>query len=87
MLSARAKVRKAQLDLGFTKITSPIDGIAGEAKAQLGDLVGTPQGTPFSLGFPLGSVYLRCPRGGLDLEPVIDNSCLCHALGEVVDAL
>jgi membrane fusion protein (multidrug efflux system) len=43
VLSARAKVRKAQLDLGFTKIASPIDGIAGEAKAQLGDLVGTPQ--------------------------------------------
>ncbi|MGD9017408.1 MAG: efflux RND transporter periplasmic adaptor subunit, partial [Desulfobacterales bacterium] len=29
--------------LSFTKITSPIDGIAGEAKAQIGDLVGTPQ--------------------------------------------
>jgi membrane fusion protein (multidrug efflux system) len=28
------------LNLGFTKITSPIDGIAGIAKAQLGNLVG-----------------------------------------------
>jgi membrane fusion protein (multidrug efflux system) len=36
-------VRKAELDLGFTKIASPIDGIAGAAKAQIGDLVGTPQ--------------------------------------------
>jgi membrane fusion protein (multidrug efflux system) len=43
VLAARAQVRKAQLDLSFTKITSPIDGIAGEAKAQIGDLVGTPQ--------------------------------------------
>lgn len=43
VLASRAEVRKAELDLSFTKITSPIDGIAGAAKAQLGDLVGTPQ--------------------------------------------
>lgn len=42
--AARAAVVKARVDLGFTKITSPIDGIAGIAKAQIGDLVGTPQG-------------------------------------------
>ena len=43
VLAAQAQVRKAELDLGFTKIASPIDGIAGAAKAQIGDLVGTPQ--------------------------------------------
>ena len=43
VLSAKASVRRAELDLSFTKITSPIDGIAGSAKAQIGDLVGTPQ--------------------------------------------
>lgn len=43
VLASQAEVRKAQLDLSFTKITSPIDGIAGAAKAQIGDLVGTPQ--------------------------------------------
>jgi membrane fusion protein (multidrug efflux system) len=43
VLGARAEVRKAELDLSFTKITSPIDGIAGAAKAQIGDLVGTSQ--------------------------------------------
>jgi membrane fusion protein (multidrug efflux system) len=40
VLAAQANVEKAALDLGFTKITSPIDGIAGIAKAQIGDLVG-----------------------------------------------
>jgi membrane fusion protein (multidrug efflux system) len=40
VLSAQAKVDKAQLDLGFTKVTSPVDGIAGLAKAQIGNLVG-----------------------------------------------
>jgi len=38
--SARAAVDSAQLNLGFTKITSPVDGIAGIAMTQLGNLVG-----------------------------------------------
>jgi membrane fusion protein (multidrug efflux system) len=38
--SAQAAVETAELNLGFTKITSPVDGIAGIAKAQLGNLVG-----------------------------------------------
>ncbi|MEW6658982.1 MAG: efflux RND transporter periplasmic adaptor subunit [Thermodesulfobacteriota bacterium] len=42
--AARAAVRKAEIDLSFTKITSPINGIAGIAKAQLGDLVGNAGG-------------------------------------------
>jgi len=40
VIAAQAVVDKAQLDLGFTRITSPIDGIAGIAKAQIGNLVG-----------------------------------------------
>jgi len=35
-----AAVETTQLNLGFTKITSPIDGLAGMALAQIGDLVG-----------------------------------------------
>jgi membrane fusion protein, multidrug efflux system len=38
--AAQAEYEKARLNLDFTNITSPIDGIAGIAKAQLGDLVG-----------------------------------------------
>src|SRR5215813_13927428 len=37
--NARAAVRTAQLNLGFTRIVSPIDGIAGLAQAQVGNLV------------------------------------------------
>ena len=40
VLAAKAAVDKAELELGFTKITSPVDGIAGVAKAQIGNLVG-----------------------------------------------
>lgn len=35
-----AAVDTAQVNLGFTRITSPIDGLAGIAQAQIGDLVG-----------------------------------------------
>jgi len=37
--AAQAVADDAQLNLGFTKITSPVDGIAGIAKTQLGNLV------------------------------------------------
>ena len=37
--AAKAELDKARLNLEFTKITSPIDGIAGIAKAQIGNLV------------------------------------------------
>src|SRR5882724_7262904 len=37
--SNRASVRTAELNLSFTRITSPIDGIAGIAQAQVGNLI------------------------------------------------
>ena len=40
VISAQAMIDKTRLDLGFTKIISPVDGIAGIAKAQIGNLVG-----------------------------------------------
>lgn len=38
--AARAQVDQAQLNLGFTKVRSLVDGLAGFAKGQIGDLVG-----------------------------------------------
>jgi membrane fusion protein (multidrug efflux system) len=43
VVAARAAVESARLNLGFTKIISPIDGMPGIAKAQIGDLVGPEQ--------------------------------------------
>ncbi|MCG6537132.1 MAG: efflux RND transporter periplasmic adaptor subunit, partial [Syntrophales bacterium LBB04] len=40
VISAEAVVEKARLDIDFTKIVSPIGGIAGIAKTQIGNLVG-----------------------------------------------
>jgi len=44
--AAKAQVASAQLNLGFTKVLSLIDGIAGIAQAQIGDLV--TQSTPLT---------------------------------------
>src|SRR2546429_3087886 len=39
-----AAVKQAELNLGYTKITAPIDGVAGFANNQVGDLVGPTTG-------------------------------------------
>ena len=38
--AAQAAVENAKLNLGWTKVSSPIDGVAAIAQAQVGDLVG-----------------------------------------------
>ena len=38
--AAKAALDNAKLNLAWTKVYSPIDGIAGDAKSQIGDLVG-----------------------------------------------
>jgi len=44
VISAKAQVEQAQLNLGFTRIVSPVDGTASIAKGQIGDLVGPATG-------------------------------------------
>jgi membrane fusion protein (multidrug efflux system) len=68
LVSAKASVEQAQLNLNFTRIEAPIDGIAGIAKAQIGDLVGPNTGPlttistvdPIRVYFPISEQeYLR----------------------------
>src|SRR5438093_12609917 len=40
-----ASVKQAELNLGYTRVISPIDGVAAIATAQVGDLVGPTTGT------------------------------------------
>src|SRR4029078_1943374 len=40
-----AAVQQTELNLGYTKVKSPIDGVAGIATAQVGDLAGPSTGT------------------------------------------
>jgi membrane fusion protein, multidrug efflux system len=47
--AAEAAVRTAEINLGYTKITAPIDGIVGIASAHVGDLVGPGTGSLTSI--------------------------------------
>lgn len=65
--SARANLEKAQLDLDWTQIKSPIDGIAGVSVAQVGDLISentvlttVSQLDPIKVSFPISEQeYMR----------------------------
>lgn len=59
VLSAKAQEEQARLNLGFTRIVSPIDGIASIAKGQIGDLVGPATGelTTVSTIDPIKAYY------------------------------
>jgi membrane fusion protein (multidrug efflux system) len=68
--AAKAAVEQAQLNLSFTKITSMVDGVAGIAQAQIGDLVATTtvltsvsQVDPIKVYFPISEQdYLRAQK-------------------------
>jgi membrane fusion protein (multidrug efflux system) len=43
--AAKANVENAALNVGYTRLTSPIDGLAGQAQRKVGDLVGKAEPT------------------------------------------
>jgi RND family efflux transporter MFP subunit len=59
VVAAKAQVETAQLNLGFTRVISPIEGIASIATAQIGDLVGPNTGelTTVSTINPIKAYY------------------------------
>ena len=70
--AAKAAVEQAQLNLSYTRITSIVDGVAGIAQAQIGDLVATTtvltsvsQVDPIKVYFSLSEQdYLRTEKDG-----------------------
>ncbi len=68
--AAKAAVEQAELNLSFTKITSLVDGVAGIAQAQIGDLVSpttvltsVSQVDPIKVYFPMGEQdYLQAQK-------------------------
>jgi len=61
----QAAVKNAELNLEYTKITAPIDGVAGFATAQVGDLVGPSSGplTTISQVDPIKAVVAGGEQG------------------------
>jgi len=74
VLAAQAQVRRAELDLSFTKITSPIDGIAGLAKAQIGDLVGTPQSRELTTVSTVNPIKVYVPISEREYLQAVEKS-------------
>ena len=76
--TAKAAVERAQLDLGWTKVTSLIDGVAGIAEVQMGNLVGPPSRLtsvsrvdPIKVYFPVSEQeYLRAKNVSANGQPL-----------------
>src|SRR3984893_6003444 len=74
--TAEAAVETAKLNLGFTQVTSPIDGIADVAKAQVGDLVSTSSGplTIVSTLDPIRDYFTVSEQDYLQLQKQFSSS-------------
>ena len=76
--AGEAAVERAELDLGWTKITSLVDGIAGIAEVQMGNLVGpqvrltsVSQVDPIKVYFPVSEQeYLRAKHLSYSERPM-----------------
>lgn len=91
--SAEQTLRNAQLNVGYTKIYSPIDGIAGSSQGHIGDYVGP--GTEFTvlttisnidtlsfdLAIPMAD-YLRITG---DRKRIYDNDSLLSSISLLLD--
>lgn len=76
--AAAAALRQAELNLSYTRITAPNDGVAGLALVRVGNLVGQGDPTllttvsqidPIRVSFPLGEIdYVRHPERFRGLE-------------------
>jgi membrane fusion protein (multidrug efflux system) len=91
--AAQAALQAAEVNQGFTRLTSPIDGIAGQAQVQVGNLVGPGGGTittvstldPIKVNFTVGEKeYLTLarsdtPMAQLQLDLILaDESAYAH---------
>jgi RND family efflux transporter MFP subunit len=78
VISGKAAVERAELDLGWTKVTSLVDGIAGICQVQMGNLVGpssqltsVSQVEPIKVYFPISEQeYLRAKHLSSSGQPM-----------------
>ncbi|MGI4748433.1 MAG: HlyD family secretion protein [Janthinobacterium lividum] len=64
--AARANLAQAQLNLGYTRITAPVDGMIGERSAERGNYVGP--GSALMVVVPLGETYVEANYREVDLQ-------------------
>ena len=61
MAAARASLADARLNLGYTKVLSPIAGVAGFRGANIGDYVGPSDSTPLTTVSQVDPIYAEFP--------------------------
>ena len=61
--AARASLEDARLNLGYTRVLSPIAGVAGFRGANIGDYVGPSDGTPLTTVSQVDPIYTEFPVG------------------------
>ena len=78
--ASKAAVETAEINLNFTRILSPIDGIAGIAQAQVGDLVSTSSGvlTTVSTVDPIRDYFSVSEQEYLALQKRFSSSAKDH---------
>jgi len=59
--AAQAALADARLNLGYTRVLSPIDGIAGLRGANIGDFVGPSDATPLTSVSKVDPIYAQFP--------------------------
>src|SRR5206468_4094346 len=59
--AARAALADARLNLGYTKVLSPIEGVAGFHGANIGDFVGPSDSTPLTTVSQVDPIYAEFP--------------------------
>src|SRR5260370_39774846 len=78
--ASQAQVETASINLGFTRIVAPIDGIVGIAQAQVGDLVSTSSGplTTVSTLDPIRDYFTVSEQENLALQKQFSDSNADH---------
>jgi RND family efflux transporter MFP subunit len=79
----QAGVDDAQLNLNFCKVTAPVDGIVGLAKAQVGDLVGTGSNVVLTSISTLDPAKIQFPISEADY--LLGNQLIQETLGKPID--
>jgi len=69
VLGAKAQITLAEIDLGYTKISSPIDGQAGPAALTTGNLVGPDSGVLATI-VSQDPIYVQFPVSVRELETI-----------------
>jgi len=81
VLSCKAQVNAARINLGYTRVTAPIAGRTGKSNVTQGALAAAYQGAPFTTIQQLDQVYVDSPQSSAALMAIQRNLAASHLKG------